>query len=129
MVCCIWLALYGCVPWGIAARALAADGQPTIPTTHPTHPTPQVSQWPASSRWDRPYLAAAFKDQPVVVGDMPMSFDTYCRYSDANSDELPLYLFDKTFPQTAPHLAADYTVGAERGGGEWCAVELWDGAT
>ncbi len=41
----------------------------------------------------------------------PMSFDTYCAYSDANLDELPLYLFDKTFPNTAPHLAADYTVG------------------
>ena len=28
----------------------------------------------------------------VVVGDQPISFDAYCRYADANRDELPLYL-------------------------------------
>lgn len=28
----------------------------------------------------------------VIVGDQPISFDAYCRYSDQNNDELPLYL-------------------------------------
>jgi hypothetical protein len=28
----------------------------------------------------------------VVVGDQPISFDTYCRYANTNRDELPLYL-------------------------------------
>jgi len=28
----------------------------------------------------------------VVVGDQPISFDAYCKYSDTNNDELPLYL-------------------------------------
>ena len=52
----------------------------------------QVTQWPAMQRWTREYLAAAFGDRPVVVGDQPVSFGAYCRYSDANHDELPLYL-------------------------------------
>ncbi|PSC67070.1 F-box protein [Micractinium conductrix] len=46
----------------------------------------------------------------VLVGDQPISFDAYCKYSDANNDELPLYLFDKTFCKTAPQLAEDYAV-------------------
>jgi hypothetical protein len=43
-------------------------------------------------RWSRRYLQRAFKGGRVVVGDQPIFFDAYCRYADANRDELPLYL-------------------------------------
>lgn len=28
----------------------------------------------------------------VLVGDQPIPFDSYCKYADTNTDELPLYL-------------------------------------
>lgn len=71
--------------------------------------TDVVGRWPAMKRWSRGYLQKAFKGKQVIVGDQPISFDAYCRYSDQNNDELPLYLFDKTFCETAPQLAADYS--------------------
>lgn len=71
--------------------------------------TDVVTKWPAMKRWSRRYLQKAFKGKQVIVGDQPISFDAYCRYSDQNCDELPLYLFDKTFCQTAPQLAGDYS--------------------
>ena len=52
----------------------------------------QVTKWPAMKRWSRRYLQRAFRGGRVLVGDQPISFDAYCRYADANRDELPLYL-------------------------------------
>eukprot|EP00887_Chlorella_sp_A99_P005234 scaffold1.g5234.t1 len=72
--------------------------------------TGAVGRWPAFSKWTREYLKEAFEGGSVIVGDAPMSFEAYCEYSDANSDELPLYLFDKTFAATAPRLGEDYSV-------------------
>lgn len=39
-----------------------------------------------------------------------MPFDTYLYYCSSQHDEMPLYLFDRTFAVKAPQLAADYTV-------------------
>lgn len=43
-------------------------------------------------KWSRRYLRQAFEGGQVLVGDQPISFDAYCKYADANRDELPLYL-------------------------------------
>ncbi len=43
-------------------------------------------------KWSRGYLQQAFEGGKVVVGDQPVSFNSYCQYADANRDELPLYL-------------------------------------
>lgn len=72
--------------------------------------TDVVTKWPAMKKWSRAYLKKAFKGGMVLVGDQPIPFDSYCKYADTNTDELPLYLFDKTFCETAPKLAQDYTV-------------------
>jgi hypothetical protein len=69
-----------------------------------------VTKWPAMQKWSRSYLQKAFKNVSVIVGDAPMKFDSYCRYADAQQDELPLYLFDKEFLKTAPELGKDYFV-------------------
>ena len=72
--------------------------------------TDVVAAWPASRKWDRAYLSRAFSGRSVLVGDAPMAFDEYCRYADAQRDELPLYLFDKHFAGSCPALAGDYAV-------------------
>lgn len=69
-----------------------------------------VTKWPAMKKWSRSYLQKAFKNGSVIVGDAPMSFEAYCRYADAQQDELPLYLFDKEFLKIAPQLSRDYYV-------------------
>lgn len=72
--------------------------------------TDVVCNWPAMRKWTREYLKKAFKGGTVLVGDAPMSFEAYCSYADAQRDELPLYLFDKSFLKTAPKLKEDYSV-------------------
>ena len=81
------------------------DGQ-----NRPVILTDVVSSWPAVRKWNKDYLRTVFQGRTVIVGDVPMSFEAYCSYADAQSDELPLYLFDKEFVKTAPQLAQDYTV-------------------
>jgi len=39
-----------------------------------------------------------------------MSFEDYLAYTDASTDDMPLYLFDCDFAHKAPQLAADYEV-------------------
>lgn len=68
----------------------------------------QVSAWPAFDKWSREHLREAFGTRSVTVGDYSMAFDDFLTYSDLNSDDMPLYLFDKHFARTAPELASDY---------------------
>lgn len=70
----------------------------------------QVGQWPALGKWTRKHLKKAFSQKPVIVGEYPMDFDDYLAYVAANTDEMPLYLFDKHFANKAPSLAHDYQV-------------------
>jgi len=72
--------------------------------------TDLVASWPASKKWNRQYLQQALHGCSVMVGDAPLSFDAYCRYVDAQCDEMPLYLFDKNFARSAPQLAKEYSV-------------------
>ena len=73
--------------------------------------TDVVRKWPAMEKWKhREYLAEAFQGLHVIVGDAPMRFDSFLKYCDTNNDELPLYLFDKTFATKAPRLGDDYSV-------------------
>lgn len=39
-----------------------------------------------------------------------MPFSTYLKYAASTFDEMPLYLFDKTFIDHAPQLAKDFRV-------------------
>lgn len=69
-----------------------------------------AGNWPALKKWTKQYLAQAFKGKKVIVGNYPMSFSTYLDYMSRHDDDMPLYLFDKTFLDTAPQLADDYAV-------------------
>ena len=70
----------------------------------------QASCWRAKARWTRAYLRKAFKGQKIVAGNYSMSFEDYLAYTDASTDDMPLYLFDCDFAHKAPQLAADYEV-------------------
>ena len=39
-----------------------------------------------------------------------MRFKSYLEYAESNTDEMPLYLFDKHFAMKAPYLTKDYEV-------------------
>ena len=39
-----------------------------------------------------------------------MPFETYMKYMENNHEDMPIYLFDKTFCHTAPQLASDFHV-------------------
>lgn len=43
------------------------------------------------------------------MGNAPLRFSSFLAYCDANSDEMPLYMFDKHYALKAPFLAGDYT--------------------
>ena len=45
-----------------------------------------------------------------MAGNYDMSFDDYLAYTDAQTDDMPLYLFDCKFAEKGPQLAADYKV-------------------
>lgn len=72
--------------------------------------TDAIADWPALHLWGREYLNQAFGENTVIVGDAPMRFSSYCKYMDAQSDELPLYLFSKNFCEAAPQLSNDFRV-------------------
>lgn len=42
---------------------------------------------------DDQYLRCAFRGNPVLAGEYPMSFDQYLKYAESTTDEMPLYLF------------------------------------
>lgn len=69
-----------------------------------------MPKWRAFKKWKRKYLQKAFGSNPVIVGDYSMNFGDFLTYMDSNADDMPLYLFDKTFTSTAPQLANDYQV-------------------
>jgi hypothetical protein len=72
--------------------------------------TDVVTQWPAQKKWSNKYLRKAFAGGNVIVGNAPMAIDTFLAYQADTADEMPLYLFDKTFCDTAPQLAQEYSV-------------------
>ena len=70
----------------------------------------QVEKWPAMQKWSREHLKDSFAGCQVTVGDYEMRFKDFLQYLDLNSDDMPLYLFDKEFATKAPQLADDFQV-------------------
>ena len=72
--------------------------------------TDLVNKWPALNKWTPDYLEKAFQGKDIIAGNYLMSYETYLTYQSNQVDEMPLYLFDKTFLDTAPNLAHDFEV-------------------
>jgi len=71
-----------------------------------------VPQWEAFQCWSEEKLCAQFGDTPFHVGGHEMRLRDFFSYAHTTTDEMPLYLFDKSFAQCAPSLAAEYQVPA-----------------
>ncbi|KIY99244.1 F-box protein [Monoraphidium neglectum] len=72
--------------------------------------TDAAGRWPAVKKWTRQHLLQAFAGREVIVGNAAMRLAPYLAYADNNTDEMPLYMFDKAFALAAPQLARDYSV-------------------
>lgn len=66
--------------------------------------------WPALTKWTDEYLDQAFHGKEVVVSNAKIPMPEFRRYVREHRDESPLYLFDKTFVETAPELGDDFEV-------------------
>ena len=73
----------------------------------------QAAAWPALREWSSQHLAASYGSAPTLVGDMPMALPDWLQYLRTSQDDMPLYLFDKAFCESAPSLAADFQVGSD----------------
>ena len=80
--------------------------EPNIPVVL----TGVTDTWKARTTWNRAHFSEIFKDHKVVVGNYPMKFENYLRYCDAQQDEMPLYLFDKTIFDKCPCLEDDFAI-------------------
>ena len=83
-------------------------------TNNPVIVKDATVSWPAIQKWNRQYLID--KTRGVTfratsgAAPLPSSFtmESYARYCDGAAEEAPIYLFDRTFSQTAPHLLDDF---------------------
>lgn len=69
-----------------------------------------VTQWKAFQLWSEDYLRKTCGDTAFDVGGYQMTLNNYFDYMTTTSEELPLYLFDKSFVERAPMLGTHYSV-------------------
>lgn len=65
--------------------------------------------WPAQS-WSKETLSARFGTVPFAVGPCELPLRDFYEYAGRNLDEVPLFVFDRSFPGRAPGLLEDYEV-------------------
>lgn len=77
-----------------------------------------VTRWAAFERWDIAALRSRLGDTPFHVSGHEMTLAHFLDYAQSTTDEQPLYLFDKSFAESAPALGEEYDVptffGSER---------------
>ena len=64
-----------------------------------------------AQKWNRAHLIEQFGRKQVLARGASMSVADYFAYSDANTDPLPLYVFDHMFGSTVPSLLGYPFVG------------------
>ena len=69
-----------------------------------------MNQWPANQLWNEKLLRKNHGDIEFACGMVNMSLNRYFDMMKQQSDERPLYLFDKEFGEKRPELLADYQV-------------------
>jgi hypothetical protein len=72
--------------------------------------TDVVTKWPAFKKWNKEYLLSRYSERSFAAGPVDMTLKDFYRYSEMAQEERPLYLFDKTFADKCPELAADYSI-------------------
>eukprot|EP01134_Creolimax_fragrantissima_P000953 CFRG0953T1 len=67
-----------------------------------------VNQWPGYSKWDEAHLIEKYGHVKFRAGPIDITMRDYYRIKD--TDENPIYLFDKFFGENAPDLVTEYHV-------------------
>jgi hypothetical protein len=58
-----------------------------------------IKEWPVASQWTIDTLLERYKHVEFRAEAVDWTFSTYCDYMKQNSDESPLYLFDRSFAE------------------------------
>ena len=80
--------------------------------------TSPVKQWPIYSSWSTDYLLSNFAEVKFRAESVDWPLKTYLQYGSSNSDESPLYLFDRAFVEKM-HLKISSTPKAEGEADYW----------
>lgn len=68
-----------------------------------------VKHWPAM-HWSRDTLVSRFGAVPFAAGAADFPLELWYDYAQSNTDDVPLFIFDKYFASRAPELLKDYEV-------------------
>lgn len=68
-----------------------------------------VKHWPAM-RWSRETLLRRFGALPFAAGAADFPLELWYDYAQSNTDDVPMFIFDKYFASRAPELLEDYEV-------------------
>lgn len=79
----------GCFIWQLGVASMVPH--PKQPQTRCADPHIGLGPCSCSAAMYSP-RASPYSLPQVLVGDQPIPFDSYCKYADTNTDELPLYL-------------------------------------
>lgn len=58
-----------------------------------------VKDWPALKRWSIEHFLDKYKDVVFRAESVDWTFESYAKYMECNTDESPLYLFDRRFAE------------------------------
>eukprot|EP00041_Stephanoeca_diplocostata_P036646 m.1346670 g.1346670 ORF g.1346670 m.1346670 type:complete len:637 (-) comp24907_c0_seq3:2685-4595(-) len=77
--------------------------------SRPVIVTDVVPQWPSFKAWNRKEMLEQCGDVEFKVSGQQMTLREFFHYSEMNTDERPLYLFDSKFAKKCPEFAEGYT--------------------
>ena len=69
-----------------------------------------VKHWPAMTKWSQNSLLQRFGDIPFAAGSADFPLKLFYAYASSNTDDVPMFIFDKYFSERAPELLEDYKV-------------------
>jgi len=69
-----------------------------------------VKHWPAMTKWSENSLLQRFGDIPFAAGSADFPLKLFYAYASSNTDDVPMFIFDKYFAERAPELLEDYKV-------------------
>lgn len=71
-----------------------------------------AQEWPAMQKWSKETLLERFGDVPFECGPCELPLKVFYAYAEANIDDVPLFVFDRSFATRAPSMLEDFEVPA-----------------
>eukprot|EP01065_Artemidia_motanka_P000279 TRINITY_DN10114_c0_g2_i1.p1 TRINITY_DN10114_c0_g2~~TRINITY_DN10114_c0_g2_i1.p1 ORF type:complete len:517 (+),score=141.47 TRINITY_DN10114_c0_g2_i1:657-2207(+) len=69
-----------------------------------------ASEWPAFRAWTRERMERDWGEREFQCEAAKLTLSEYFRYCDGQSDDRPIYLFDKAFTETVPDMGSHFQV-------------------